>query len=240
MMNHPPGTVLIVAAEGQLRHFLATTLVGHAYRVEEATTSEEGFLKVALQRPDVVLLDLDRPHFDGVAFIQALRYWGELPLIGLSSNGSEADKIRVLDAGADDYLTKPFGPGELFARIRAVLRRAHKPVITGQDPIFQVDKLRIDLKQRIVWVGTRPIHLTPTEYKLLLTLMQHVGKVLTHQQLLSAVWGPDYAHATQYLRVYMGNLRRKLEADPAQPRYLHTEPAVGYRLAAEETNFADG
>lgn len=238
-MNNPAGTILIVAAEGQLRRFLATALVSHAYQVEEAATSEEGFLKVALQCPDVVLLDLDRPQFDGVAFIQALRYWGDFPLIVLSSKESEADKIRALDAGADDYLTPPFGPGELFARIRAVLRRARGPATPSHTPIFQVGNLKIDLKQRSVLLGARPIHLTPTEYKLLVTLVQHVGKVLTHQQLLSTVWGPDYAHATQYLRVYMGNLRRKLETDPTQPRYLHTEPTIGYRLAAEGASRTD-
>ncbi|CAN5665029.1 two-component system response regulator KdpE [soil metagenome] len=225
--------ILVIEDEAPIRRFLRASLPGHGYHLEEADTGENGLLQAAMNKPDLVILDLGLPDIDGLEVTKRLREWTTMPIIVLSARGREDDKIAALDAGADDYLTKPFGMGELLARLRVALRRSIRTPGETADPIFRVGDLRVDLLRRQVWIGDTEVHLTPIEYKLLTTLVQHAGKVLIHRQLLSEVWGPDYTQENHYLRVYMGLLRHKLEIDPARPRYLRTEPGVGYRLAAE-------
>ncbi len=225
--------ILVIEDEVPIRRFLRASLPGHGYCLEEADTGEEGLLQAAMHKPDLVILDLGLPDIDGLEVTQRLREWTSIPIIVLSARGREDDKIAALDAGADDYLTKPFGMGELLARLRVALRRAIRLPGETVDPVFWVGNLRVDLLRRQVWVGQGEVHLTPIEYKLLTALVQHAGKVLIHRHLLTEVWGPDYVRENHYLRVYMGMLRHKLEIDPTRPRYLLTEPGVGYRLAAE-------
>lgn len=227
-------TILVIEDELQIRRFLRATLLGHGYHLVEATTGQEGVILATSHQPDVIILDLGLPDIDGLKVTGRLRQWTQTPIIVLSARGQEADKIAALDAGADDYLTKPFGVGELLARLRVALRHQQRLDAEQADPVFRVGALYVDLARRQVRVGEREVHLTPIEYKMLTTLVQHAGKVVTHQQLLRAVWGPNYATETAYLRVYMGQLRHKLEADPAKPHYLVTEPGVGYRLRLEE------
>jgi two-component system KDP operon response regulator KdpE len=180
-----------------------------------------------------VLLDLGLPDMDGLSVIGRLRAWSQVPIIVISARGNEADKIKALDGGADDYLTKPFGVGELLARIRVALRRVPDESAPGDVRPFALGELRVDFARRQVFVGQQEVHLTPIEHRLLTTLIRHAGKLVTHRQLLKEVWGPDSVFETHYLRVYMAHLRRKIEADPSRPRYLLTEPGIGYRLAAE-------
>ncbi len=226
--------ILIIEDELPIRRLLRASLPVHGYQVEEATTGEEGLWQAAIHRPDVIFLDLGLPDIDGMEVTKQLRQWTMTPIIILSARERARDKIAVLDAGADDYLTKPFDLGELLARLRVALR--HRMHTTGalRDPVFGVGQLRIDLARRLVWVQDEQVHLTPNEYKLLATLVQHADKVLTHRQLLCEVWGPERVEENHYLRVYMAQLRHKLEKNPAQPRYLLTEPGVGYRLAVDE------
>jgi two-component system KDP operon response regulator KdpE len=179
------------------------------------------------------VLDLGLPDMDGVEAIRAVRGWSQVPIVILSARGQENDKVVALDAGADDYLTKPFGMGELLARIRVALRHAARTAAGSSEPVFSVGELRVNLVDRQVFVAEREIHLTPTEFRLLSLLVKHAGKVITHRHLLKEVWGPDSVNDTHYLRVYMAQLRQKLEPEPARPRYLLTEPGVGYRLAGE-------
>jgi two-component system KDP operon response regulator KdpE len=232
-MSEPEGaSILLIEDEPQIRRFLRASLGAQGYRLVEAVTGEEGLLQAATRQPDLVLLDLGLPDLDGVDVIRRLREWASIPIIVLSARGQERDKIAALDAGADDYVSKPFAVGELFARLRVALRRSassHEP----PEPTFTVGDLQVDLTMRRVQVSAREVHLTPIEYKLLTTLVRHAGKVMTHEQLLREVWGPPYASQAHYLRVFMAQLRRKLEVDSARPRYLLTEPGVGYRLAAE-------
>jgi len=232
-MAQDSGLILLIEDEPQMRRFLRITLQSHGYRLAEAATGQEGITEVATRNPDVVLLDLGLPDLDGIEVVRGLRGWSEVPIIVLSAREQEQDKIKALDAGADDYLTKPFGAGELLARIRVALR--HKAVLqAGQkESIFVLDNLRVDLAKREVFLNDREVHLTPIEYRLLTVLIKYAGKVVTHTQLLKEVWGPPYANQTQYLRVYMGQLRHKLEADPTRPRFLTNEPGVGYRLKFE-------
>ncbi|GAC1562693.1 MAG: two-component system response regulator KdpE [Herpetosiphon sp.] len=232
-MTSIPPIVVCIEDEPQIRRFLRTTLAGHGYTLVEAATARAGLAAVAQQRPVLVILDLGLPDMDGLDVIRELRGWSTVPILVLSASGQERDKVTVLDAGADDYLTKPFGVDELLARMRVALRHAARTASGTTDPIFTVGDLHIDLARRQVMVGTQEVHLTPIEHKLLATLVHHAGKVLTHHQLLQAVWGPGYTAESHYLRVYMANLRRKLEADSARPRYLQTEPGVGYRLRAD-------
>jgi two-component system KDP operon response regulator KdpE len=232
MSEHDP-LILVIEDELAIRRFLRATLPNHAYRLAEATTGQDGLAQAAARRPELILLDLGLPDIDGLEVTRQLREWMTTPIIVLSARGQEGDKIAALDAGADDYLTKPFGVGELLARMRVALRHAARAGQEGGDPVFTLGDLRVDLARRQVQLGENEVHLTPIEYKLLTTLIQHAGKVLTHQQLLRQVWGPSYSDEAHYLRVYMGQLRHKLEANPARPRYLLTEPGVGYRLAAE-------
>lgn len=234
MINTHLTKLLLIEDELPIRRFLRASLPPQGYQLEEATTGEEGLWQAAIYRPDVIILDLGLPDIDGLEVTKQLRQWTTTPIIVLSARERERDKIAVLDAGADDYLTKPFDLGELLARLRVALR--HRIHTTGalRDPVFGVGQLRIDLARRLVWVQDEQVHLTPNEYKLLATLVQHAGKVLTHRQLLCEVWGPEHVEENHYLRVYMAQLRHKLEKDSARPRYLLTEPGVGYRLAVDE------
>jgi len=229
----PEPIIVLIEDEPQIRRFLRVTLAGQEYRLFEAVTGADGLVEAATRQPDVVIVDLGLPDMDGIEVIRRLREWTAVPIIVLSARGQEGDKVAALDAGADDYVSKPFGVGELLARIRVALRHAAGALRGGDDALFAVGDLRVDLARRHVFVGGQEVHLTPIEYKLLTTLVRHAGKVLTHGQLLKEVWGPSHGEEAHYLRVYMAQLRRKLEADPTRPRYLLTEPGVGYRLAGE-------
>jgi two-component system KDP operon response regulator KdpE len=236
----PPGAesggrpvVVVIEDEPQIRRFLRPTLTAQGYHLVEAATAEDGILQAATRQPDVVILDLGLPDMDGLEVIRRLREWTAVPIIVLSARGQEPDKIAALDMGADDYVAKPFGVGELLARMRVALRHATPSASEGTDSVFTAGNIRVELARRRVLVGEREVHLTRTEYRLLTTLIRHAGKVLTHRQLLKEVWGPAYAEQTHYLRVYMAQLRQKLEADSARPRFLLTEPGVGDRLVTE-------
>jgi two-component system KDP operon response regulator KdpE len=213
-----------------MRRFLRTALDANDYRLVEAETAKEGLAQAAARNPDVILLDLGLPDRDGLEVARELRGWSATPIIVLSARGREQDKVAALDLGADDYLTKPFGVEELLARIRVALRHAALPPGAGPGPVFEAGDLRVDLAARRVSRAGQEVHLTPTEYKLLTTLLRYAGKVLTHRQLLKDVWGSNYVNQSHYVRVYMGQLRQKIEADPARPRLLLTEPGGGYRL----------
>ena len=221
--------VLVVEDEAQMTRFLRATLPAQGYRIVEATTGEQGLMEATTRAPDLILLDLGLPDLDGVEVTRRLREWSATPVIVLSARGQENDKIEALDAGADDYLTKPFATGELLARMRVALRNAARGAAAAE-PVFEVGELRVDLGARRVFVGEREVRLTRTEYRLLAMLVRYAGKVVTHRQLLKEVWGPGSVDQSHYVRVYMGQLRHKLEADPARPRYLVTETGVGYRL----------
>jgi len=229
----PDPVVVLIEDEPQIRRFLRVTLTGQGYRLFEATTGADGLVEVGSRQPDVVIVDLGLPDIDGIDVIRRLREWTAVPIIVLSARGQERDKVTALDAGADDYVSKPFGASELVARIRVALRHTAGASHEADDATFKVGELRMDLLRRQVFVGDREVRLTPIEYKLLTTLVRHAGKVVTHQQLLREVWGPTHTDQAHYVRVYMAHLRHKLEAEPARPRYLLTEPGVGYRLAAD-------
>jgi two-component system KDP operon response regulator KdpE len=224
--------LLLIEDEPEIRRFLRVSLVGHGFDLTECQTGREGLLRAAEAPPDIVLLDLGLPDIDGLQFIQELRGWSAVPIVVLSARGAEHDKIQALDAGADDYLTKPFGVGELLARVRVALRHARQGTEPGE-PTVTSGPLRIDLAARQVTLDGHEVRLTPTEYRLLALLARHAGKVVTHRQLLKDVWGPEAVHETHYLRVYLAQLRQKLDDVPAQPRFLLTEPGVGYRLIGE-------
>jgi len=232
-MDRPAPLILLIEDEPQMRRFLRTALDANDYRLVEAETAKEGLAHATSRNPDVILLDLGLPDRDGLEVTRELREWTATPIIVLSARGREEDKVKALDLGADDYLTKPFGVDELLARIRVALRHAAMPPGAPPEPVFEVGELRVDLAARRVWRAGEEVHLTPTEYKLLTTLVRHAGKVLTHRQLLKDVWGATYANQSHYVRVYMAQLRQKIEADPARPRLLLTEPGVGYRLRDE-------
>jgi two-component system, OmpR family, KDP operon response regulator KdpE len=216
-----------VEDEGQVRRFLRAALSSHGYRVVEAASMREGEQLATSHNPDVYLLDLGLPDGDGVDLARRLREWTKAPIIVLSARGREEDKVNALDAGADDYLTKPFGVNELLARLRVALR--HAQAGAAEPSVLEAGPLRMDLARREVTVDGREVRLTPTEYRLLALLGRHAGKVLTHRQILREVWGPNASEA-HYVRVHMAELRKKIEADPARPRLLVTEPGVGYRL----------
>jgi two-component system, OmpR family, KDP operon response regulator KdpE len=222
--------ILLIEDEPQMRRFLRITLQSQGYRLVEAATGHEGLQQAAMRNPDVVLLDLGLPDLDGLEVTERLREWTQTPIIVISAREQEQDKVKALDAGADDYLTKPFSAGELMARIRVALRHATRLRSGENEPIFDHAGLRVDLAARRVFMRGNEIHLTPIEYKLLTTLIRHAGKVVTHRQLLLEVWGPGQVSEVQYLRVYMTQLRHKIEADPARPQLLQNEPGVGYRL----------
>jgi two-component system KDP operon response regulator KdpE len=222
--------ILVVDDEPQIRRFLEISLRANGYTVQTVGTGAEGLAQTAVWRPDVVILDLGLPDMDGLAVLGRLREWSHVPVIVLTVRDSEEDKVSLLDAGADDYLTKPFSIVELLARLRAALRHAQA---APDSPIFRSGRLEVDLGRRMVSVEGQPVKLTATEYSLLRMLVQHPGRVLTHGQLLREVWGPEYEGETQYLRVYVAQLRRKLEEDASNPKLLTTEPGVGYRLQVE-------
>ena len=229
-MSEAGQRVLVVDDENAIRRYLRTALTAQGFTVYEAANGEEAVNAVLNNRPDIIILDLGLPDFDGIEVTRHLREWSQTPIIILSVREAENDKIAALDAGADDYLTKPFGTGELMARMRVVMRRlANK----SNEPVIQVDDLKMDLSRRLVTVNEQEISLTPTEYDILRLLMQNAGKVLTHRQLLRQVWGTAYESEMHLLRVNISNLRRKIETDPARPHYLVTESGVGYRLRIE-------
>ena len=226
MENKGP-RILIIDDETQIRRFLRVTLTGHGYVVKDVGTGKAGLDVVAKFSPDLVVLDLGLPDIDGVDVVRQLREWSKVPVIILSVKEQETDKITALDAGADDYVTKPFGMGELLARIRAAMRHI---VGTDEQPVLQFDDLIIDLVHRRITVDDNEIKLTLTEYEIVKNLAINAGKVITHRALLRTVWGPSYENEVQYLRVYIGQIRRKLERDPSRPKHIITEPGVGYRL----------
>jgi two-component system, OmpR family, KDP operon response regulator KdpE len=228
MTNAGP-LVLAVEDEPQMRRFLRASLTSHGFDFVGVGSAKEAIAEATTRNPEVILLDLGLPDADGVELTRRFREWSHTPIIVISARGREADKIEALDAGADDYLTKPFGAGELMARIRVALR--HKRQAAGvTDPVFELGPLRVDFVRRQVIVGGHEVHLTPIEYKLLAVLAQSAGRVLTHTYLLNEVWGSGHTDQAQYLRVYMAQLRRKIESDATRPKLLITEPGVGYRL----------
>jgi two-component system KDP operon response regulator KdpE len=224
--------VLVVEDEPQLMRFLRATLPAHGYRVVEARSGAEALVEASTRGPDLVLLDLGLPDLDGIVVTRRIREWSTLPIVVISARGQERDKVEALDAGADDYLTKPFGTEELLARMRVALRHAARSA-DGEDAVVECGDLRVDLGARVVSRQGEEVRLTRTEYRLVAVLAQHAGKVLTHRQLLREVWGPGSVEETHYLRVYMAQLRHKLESDPARPRHLLTETGVGYRLKVD-------
>jgi len=224
--------ILLIEDEPQVRRFLRVTLQSQGYALIETSTGREGLTQATAHNPDVILLDLGLPDLDGLQVLGRIREWSQTPVIILSAREKEKDKIRALDAGANDYLTKPFSAGELLARIRVALR--HQGIKAGlSEPVFVLDTLRVDLAKRRVFLKESEIHLTPIEYKLLAYLVKNAGKVIMHKQLLEEVWGPAYANQVHYVRIYMGMLRHKLEEDPSRPRFFMNEPGVGYRLRFE-------
>ena len=228
-MSEPISVAVLVEDELQIRRFVRAALETENWRVIEAETLKQGLIEAGTRKPDVVILDLGLPDGDGIDFIRDLRTWSAVPVIVLSARALETDKIDALDAGADDYLTKPFGVGELLARVRAVLRRK---VGTGpkDGPIFRFGDVEVDQEKRLVRKRKEDVHLTPIEYRLLSVMIANLGRVLTHRQILREVWGPAHIDQGHYVRIHMAHLRQKLEDDPAQPRHLVTETAIGYRL----------
>ena len=223
-------TLLIVDDETPIRRFLRAGLSGGEYNLVEAINGKEALQHVATYNPDLVLLDLGLPDIDGIEIVRQIREWSEVPIIVLSARGREEDKISALDTGANDYLVKPFLIGELKARVRAALRARAIRTGENENPVVQVGALTIDLAARRVLKGDQEVHLTPKEFRLLSIMARHIGKVLTHNYLLTEVWGKAYAEQTQYLRVFMKQLREKLESDPARPQHITTETGVGYRF----------
>lgn len=221
-------SILIVEDEKEIRRFVRGALTDAGWKVIEAGTHHDGLLEAGTRKPDLIILDLGLPDGDGVDFIRELRSWSTCPVIVLSARIDETDKVRALDAGADDYIEKPFGVGELLARVRASLRRTHPGL--DEKSAIHFDDVVVDLAKRQVTKAGEPVHITPIEYRLLTALLAHPGKVLTHRQLLKDVWGPGFIEHNHYLRIYMGHLRHKLETDPTQPRHLLTETGVGYRF----------
>ena len=227
-------TILIIEDERAIRSFVRPTLEAHGYALIEAETGAQGLALASQHRPDAILLDLGLPDGDGMEVLAHLREWSQAPIVIISARDREADKVAALDAGADDYLTKPFGVGELLARVRVALRHAAQIVSGTHEPVFQTGAMRVDLEHRYVFIGENEIHLTPIEYRLLSELVRHAGKVLTHRHLLREVWGAGYEKENHYLRVHMGSLRRKIEENSARPQFIQTEPGIGYRLKTNE------
>ena len=228
-MNEPSLTALLVEDEPQIRRFVRAALEEEGWQVFEAATLQRGLIDAGTRTPDLIVLDLGLPDGDGIDFITDIRKWSTVPIIVLSARVKESEKIRALDVGADDYLTKPFGVGELQARVRATLRRQRQPD-ADDEGVVQFGAVAVNLKDRRVSKHGENVHMTPTEYRLLALMVTNAGRVVSNPQLLRAVWGPAHVENGHYLRIYMGHLRHKLEDDPAQPRYLITETGVGYRL----------
>lgn len=230
-MSEPRPAVLVIEDEPNIRRFIRMSLEAEGCQVYETDSMQRGLIAAGTRRPDMVVLDLGLPDGDGVDFIRDLRAWSDIPIIVLSARTTEADKVGALDSGADDYLTKPFGAAELLARVRAQLRRRSSATGSGS-AVLEFGRMRVDLGKRLVERAGEPLHLTPIEYRLLAFLITHPDSVLTHRQLLKAVWGPSHADDSHYIRVYMGLLRKKIEEDPSQPRHIITEAGVGYRFVA--------
>ena len=226
--------VLVIEDDPEIRRFLRRTLNAEHYRLREAATAADGLEQASSRKPDIIVLDLGLPDADGIDVIRKVRTWNlNLPIIVLSVRSHERDKILALDAGADDFVNKPFAVGELLARLRVALRRSGALLQEGSAKVFRAGTIEVDFTKRRILVAGKEVHLTRTEYKLLQILIRHADRVITHGQLLNEVWGPSHSDQVHYLRVHMVQLRRKLEADPARPRYLQTEPGVGYRLVTE-------
>lgn len=233
----PAPIAIIIEDEPQIRRFVRAALEAEGWQVHEADNLKKGLTETGTRKPDLLVLDLGLPDGDGLELIRDVRGWSSVPIVVLSARSDEADKIAALDAGADDYLTKPFGVGELLARVRANLRRPRAAngdsaadTASEADPLFRFGEVEVDRQARLVRSNGVEVHLTPLEYRLLTVLIANVGRVLTHRQLLRQVWGPSHSEQSHYLRIYMGHLRQKLETDPTQPRHFLTETAVGYRL----------
>ena len=229
-MSTGQNTIVVVEDDVQIRRFVRIALEGEHYAVFDADTLQRGLIEIATRKPDLVILDLGLPDGDGTTLIRELRTWSAIPVIVLSARTDETQKIGALDAGADDYLSKPFGVGELLARVRVALRRGARG--SDAEPVVHFGNVVVDLGLRSISKAGVPVHLTPIEYRLLAHLLAHAGKVLTQQQILKAVWGPSHVERPHYLRIYMGHLRQKLEDDPARPQFLMTETGVGYRVLA--------
>lgn len=222
--------ILVIEDEVPIRRFLKIALADHGYAFREAASGKEGLAKVATEHPDLLILDLGLPDMDGLEVTRQVREWSTVPIIILSARGQEKDKVGALDLGADDYLTKPFGVPELLARVRVALRHSARLSSGQAEPDYQFGDIRVDFSRRLVFLEGEEVKLTRTEYKLLQTLVKYAGKVVTHKQLLKEIWGQTYSDESNYLRVYMAHLRRKLEKDPAHPKFFITEAGVGYRL----------
>ena len=231
-MATPKPVILVIEDDPPIRRFLRTSLATQGFEVHEADCGERGLVEAAGRKPDLIILDLGLPDMDGVEVVRLVREWSALPILILSARSAEQSKIEALDAGADDYLAKPFGLGELLARVRAALRRSAGNPEAIQSEVFTAGNIRVDLANRWVRLDGEEVHLTPIQYRLLAVLIKHAGKVLTHQQILKEVWGPGHVESSHYLRIYMSQLRQKLEEDPAKPKYFLTESGVGYRLKA--------
>jgi two-component system KDP operon response regulator KdpE len=229
MANSKP-VVVVIEDDPPIRRFLRTGLSTHGFVVFEADYGRQGIIEAGVRKPDLIILDLGLPDMEGVEVIRAIREWSAIPIIILSARSAEQSKIEALDAGADDYLTKPFGLGELLARTRVALRHWFRMPEQNPSGVFTTGNLQVDLLNRWVRIGDQEIHLTPIQYRLLSALVQNAGKVMTHHQILKEVWGPSHTESSHYLRIYMSQLRQKLEEDPTQPKYLLTESGVGYRL----------
>jgi two-component system KDP operon response regulator KdpE len=230
-MTEPAPTALLVEDERQIRRFVRTAMEAEGWQVFEAETIKQGLIEAGTRKPDLVVLDLGLPDGDGVDFIRDFRGWSSVPIIVLSARVEETDKIEALDAGADDYLSKPFGVGELLARVRATLRRK-TAATSGSSAVFRFGDVEVDQANRVVTKAGVRVHVTPIEYRLLALMIGNAGKVLTHRHLLREVWGPSYIESNHYVRIYVAHLRQKLEVDPAQPRHFLTETGVGYRFQA--------
>ena len=231
-MTDLANTIIVIEDEQQIRRFIIASLENAEFQVHSAETGQQGLIEVGTRKPDVLLLDLGLPDMDGVAIIEQIRSWSSVPIIVLSARTDEAEKVKALDAGADDYLTKPFGSAELLARIRAQLRRRNLGTEIGaNNGLYTFGEVTVDLSKRLIFRDAKQIHLTPIEFRLLSVLIRNAGCVVTQRQLLKDVWGPSFIESSHYLRIYMGHLRQKLEDDATQPRYLITETGVGYRLA---------
>lgn len=232
-MTSTPACILVVEDELPIRRFLRPAIEAAGWRLIEAETGQCGILEASQSRPDVILLDLGLPDIDGIEVVRRVREWSPVPIIILSARGQETDKIAALDAGADDYVQKPFNVGELIARVRVALRHAASQAQPAADPTIVAGDITIDLHRRFVTKSGQEVHLTPLEYKLLTTLVRHMGMVMTHRQLLREVWGPGHAEDSTYLRMFVRQLRLKLESNPTQPKHLQTEVGVGYRFVSE-------
>lgn len=226
--------VLVIEDEAPIRRFLKLALSEHGFTFKEAITGKEGLQKAAFEKPDLIILDLGLPDMEGLDVTKQVRSWTPTPIIILSARGNDRDKVEALDAGADDYLTKPFSIAELLARMRVALRHASRINFDSAECIFEVGNIRVDMLKRQVTVDGAEVHLTPIEYRLMVAMVQHAGKVVTHNQLLRQIWGDSYGAESHYVRVFMAQLRRKVESDPAHPSYLITEPGVGYRLRTKD------